>query len=560
MILRLFLFAIVSAMLIPTSRAQSTMVVLDARIWTGNPDKPWAEALIVSGDRLVFVGSDDEVRARVDLKLDDLVIIDARQRLLVPGFIDSHIHLEQGGSKLFSVQLRDAKSKSEFIHRIGKFVGSIPAGTWVTGGDWDHTTWGGELPERSWIDSVTSEHPIWINRLDGHMALANSAALAAAGVRSDQEDVEGGWIGRDAAGQLTGLFKDNAMSLISSSIPSKSVESRLDHIEAASAFVASHGVTSVHNVDGWASYELFHRARSEGRLHTRIYACAPLAKADELASFIASNGSGDEWIRTGCVKGYVDGSLGSQTAAFFEPFVGSSSDRGLLVESEEDLARMIRQADAERLQLAIHAIGDRANHILLNLFESMISSHGDRDRRARIEHAQHLAPEDIPRFAELGVIPSMQPYHAIDDGRWAEDLIGKERASTTYAFRSLIDTGARPTFGSDWYVAPPSPLVGIYAAVTRRTLDGANPEGWVPEQRISVEEALAAYTINAAYAAFEDDVKGSLQAGKLADFAIIDRDITRVPAEDIVDAGIDLTVVGGVIVFEKSQSTEDRTD
>ena len=533
--------------------SDSTLVVINGHIWTANPKQPWAEAIVVTGARITFVGSTDGA-----LELTSQVpgpgsqVVDAAGKFVAPGFIDSHVHFLTGGSNLMSVQLRDATTKQDFVLRLAAFAKTVPPGTWITGGDWDHTLWGGDLPERSWIDHVTPDHPVWVNRLDGHMALANTAALEAAGVSDDPAEIEGGEIVRDELGRLTGLLKDNAMGLIYRAIPDDSDDRKLDFIEAASDYVASNGVTSVHDVDGWLSIDLYKAARESGRLKTRVYGCAPISRRDQLATYIEDEGPGDEWVRTGCVKGFVDGSLGSHTAAMFEPFDDEPDDRGLLMESEESLQAKIFAADALGLHLAIHAIGDRANHILLNIFEAMIAEHGEGDRRMRIEHAQHLSRNDIPRFAELGVIPSMQPYHAIDDGRWAEDYIGADRAETTYAFRSLLDAGARPAFGSDWFVAPPTPLEGIYAAVTRRTLDEARPDGWVPSQKITVEEALRAYTIDAAYASFEEDVKGSLEVGKLADFVIIDRDLTEIDPVEIRLARVEMTVVGGEVIFERN--------
>lgn len=531
------------------SGSDSTLVVLNARIWTGNPDQPWAEALVVSGDRITFVGSNEKARALIN---DGVRIVEAEGRFVTPGFIDSHIHFLTGGANLSSVQLREADSRDEFIRRIAAFAKTVPPGTWITGGDWDHTLWGGDLPERSWIDSLTADHPVWVSRLDGHMALANTAALELAGVESGQPDIEGGEIVRNESGIPTGILKDNAMDLVYRVIPEDTPAQKLRALEAASSHVARQGVTSVIDVNGWASYDLYRQMHRDGSLKTRIYACAPLSRARELADYIAAEGAGNAWIRTGCVKGFMDGSLGSHTAAFFEPYEdtpGDPGERGFLVDSEADLERMMRQADSLGLQLAIHAIGDRAIHILLNIFERIIEDHGPRDRRLRIEHAQHIAPHDMSRFAELDVIASMQPYHAIDDGRWAEEVIGAERVKTTYAFRSLLDAGVRLAFGSDWFVAPPTPLEGIYAAVTRRTLDGEHPDGWVPEQKISVEEALRAYTADAAYASFEEDLKGSLEVGKLADFVIIDRDLTAIDPDAIREAEIEMTVVGGRVAY-----------
>jgi predicted amidohydrolase YtcJ len=261
------------------------------------------------------------------------------------------------------------------------------------------------------------------------------------------------------------------------------------------------------------------------------------------------SGRGDHWLRTGALKGFVDGSLGSHTAAMIEPYDDAPNDRGLFLNTPADLYTWTKSADAEALHLIVHAIGDLAIQTQLHIYERVIAEQGVRDRRFRIEHAQHLRAADVPRFAELGVIASMQPYHAIDDGRWAERLIGAERAKLTYACRSLLDAGARLAFGSDWFVAPPTPLEGIYAAVTRRTLDGNHPGGWIPEQRITVEEALRAYTRDAAYASFEEHDKGTLTAGRLADFVMIDRDITRIAPEEICDARVVRTVVGGREVF-----------
>ncbi|HEY5564291.1 MAG TPA: amidohydrolase [Rhodothermia bacterium] len=481
--------------------------------------------------------------------------MDAEGQFVVPGFIDAHVHFLDGGFRLSSVQLRDAATPSEFIERVGAYAESTPAGTWITGGDWDHEQWGGELPSRNWIDSVTTDHPVWVNRLDGHMALANSLALKLAGIDDDVRDVDGGTIVRDRE-TLTGVFKDNAMGLVTPHIPNPTDALEDRALEAAMTYVAEQGVTSVHDAgyDGGsigsnAGLETFRRAHLQDRLKTRIYASLPLSRHAELHDLVGSESRGDHWLRIGLLKGFVDGSLGSHTAAFLEPFTDAPDDTGLLVNTEADLYSWISAADKNGLHVMTHAIGDRAIRILLDIYERVARENGPRDRRFRMEHAQHIDPEDLDRFAELGVIASMQPYHAIDDGRWAEKVIGPDRIKTTYAFRNLLDNGARLAFGSDWYVAPPTPLEGIYAAVTRRTLDGLNDAGWVPEEKISVEEALRAYTIDAAFASFEENIKGSLEIGKLADFAMIDSDLTQVDPPDIREAKVVLTVVGGDVVF-----------
>lgn len=526
---------------------EAPQALVTGRIWTGQSERPWAEAIVIEGERILFVGDREAAAKRLR---PDATVIDAEQGIVVPGLIDAHIHLIDGGLHLTSVQLRDADTRSKFVDRIGAFAkAQRQEGAWITGGDWDHTVWGGELPDRAWIDVVTPKTPVWISRLDGHMALANSAAMRAAGVGDDVTDVAGGEIVRDANGRPTGLFKDNAMSLIERAVPPISLGDRLTAAVAAMEYLNAQGVTAVHHMGTWQDLEVFRLAHKQGLLKVRIYACTPLGQWQRLAEEVSRAGRGDEWLQIGGLKGFVDGSLGSHTAAFLAPFDDAPKDRGLLVNSTEDLESWTEGADQAGLQVAVHAIGDRAIRLQLDVFERVAKRHGARDRRFRIEHAQHIDPADIPRFGDLGVIASMQPYHAIDDGRWAERVIGARRSETTYAFRSLIDAGARLAFGSDWFVAPATPLAGIDAAVNRRTLDGKYPDGWVPAQKISVEEALRAYTSGAAFAAFREHDLGTLAAGKRADLVVLDRDIAR--GDAIADAAVNVTMVGGRIVYQR---------
>ncbi|MEO5904231.1 MAG: amidohydrolase [Gemmatimonadaceae bacterium] len=533
-----------------THQNDITLAIVNAKVWTANPRQPWASGIAVAGDRITIVGSSAEV-TKLAAANAGARVIDAHGGLVAPGFIDSHVHFLAGGFNLSSVQLRDAATPAEFVRRIKEYAETIPPGTWITGGDWDHTLWGGELPSHEWIDSVTSTNPVWINRLDGHMALANSFAMRAANVTSSTADVAGGTIVRDASGNPTGVFKDNAQSYVDKAEPPHPAELDDRALNAAMHYVAERGVTSVVNMGTFETLAAMERAHHADKLITRIYAVTPIAEWERLRDTVAARGKGDEWLRIGGIKGFVDGSLGSHTAAMFAPFTDSPKDSGFLVETEKDLYDWTSGADKAGLQVIVHAIGDRAINTQLNIYERVENENGKRDRRFRIEHAQHLSAGDVPRFARLGIIPSMQPYHGIDDGRWAERVIGPERAKLTYAFRSLRDAGAKLAFGSDWFVAPPTPLLGIYAAVTRRTLDDKNPNGWIPEQKITVEDALRAYTINGAYASFEETIKGSLERGKLADIVLIDRDLTRIAPEAIRDARVLLTVVGGKVVFEK---------
>ena len=556
MMRRLFLIMIVATAAgawpaLADDSPESKTILITGRIWTGNPQQPWAEAAAVRGERILAVGSKADVTQQAGAAAE---VVDAGDGLVVPGLIDSHIHLVDGGLHLNSVQLRDAASREEFVRRIAEFAKNRQPGQWISGGDWDHTVWGGEMPDRQWIDAATPDTPVWISRLDGHMALANSAALRAAGVGDDVKDVDGGEIVRDAGGRPTGVFKDNAMGLIERAVPAVTLSDRLAATVAAMDFLAARGVTAVHHMGSWQDLEVFRVARQRGLLKTRIYACTPLDGWRRLADEVERAGRGDEWLQIGGLKGYVDGSLGSHTAAFLAPFDDAPSDRGLLVNTAEDLEEWTAAADAAGLQVMVHAIGDRAIQLQLDVFERVAAKNGPRDRRFRIEHAQHIASEDIARFGKLGVIASMQPYHCIDDGRWAERVIGARRSETTYAFRALLDAHATLAFGSDWFVAPPTPLEGVYAAVTRRTLDGAHPEGWTPAQKISVEESLRAYTRGAADAAFQEKSLGSLEPGKLADLVVIEQDLFDLPAEEIGAAKISLTMVGGRVVYRREST------
>lgn len=528
-----------------------TLALVGGRVWTGDPVRPWAEAVAASGDRIVAVGTSEEVRGRIGPETE---VVELDGRLVTPGFHDAHVHFLNGGFGLLGLDLRDAETPEELARRIGEHARSLPAGRWITGGAWDHERWpGSPLPRREWVDSVTPENPVFVTRTDTHMALANSLALRIAGVTRETPEPSGGVIVRDpATGEPTGVLKDAAMPLVLAKIPPPGPEERDAALRAALDHAAGQGVTAVHDVGTWRDYEVYRRFRHRDALTVRIYFVAPIAERARLAGEISRAARGDAWLRLGAVKAFLDGSLGSATALFAEPYADDPSNRGQLVTSLETLRRWIFEADDAGLQVAIHAIGDEANRLALDLYQELIQTRGARDRRPRIEHAQHLRPQDVARFGPLGVPASMQPYHAIDDGRWAERRIGPDRVRTTYAFRSLLDAGARIAFGSDWNVAPLSPIEGIYAAVTRRTLDGRHPGGWVPEQRITVEEALRAYTVGAAYAAFRDDELGTIAPGRLADLVVLDRDLFEIDPAEIRDVRVDLTVAGGRVVYERA--------
>lgn len=526
----------------------ATMVIFNSKIWTGTSDDDFAEAVAIKDDKILAVGTNKEIQKYIKKSTS---VIDGGGKLVCPGFTDSHLHFLDGGQRLASVQLRDAKTPEEFKQRIADYVKTIKPGTWIIGGDWDHTNWGGELPQKDWIDDITPENPVWISRLDGHMALANSVALKTANIDDTVKEIEGGTFVRDEAGQLTGIIKDNSMSVIENIIPEFDDEMKMRHLNAAMDYVLSCGVTSVHHMGNWDEVRIFEKAKDEKALKVRISAAVPISTYEKLKQRKETKGWGDEWVRLGGLKGFMDGSLGSHTALMRDGFTDKPQDFGLMVTSEQDMYEMVKAGDEFGAQAIVHAIGDSANNIMLNIYEKVAQENGERDRRFRIEHAQHLLPEDVSRFGKLGVIASMQPYHCIDDGRWAEPLIGKKRMQTTHAYRGLLDENATLVFGSDWFVAPPTPLEGIFAAVTRATLDGKNPEGWVPEQKISVVEALKAYTVTPAYASFEEDKKGILEPGKLADLVMLDKNIFEIPAEEIWNTKVEKTIVAGEVMYQK---------
>ena len=531
---------------------RADIIIMGGMVWTGlSRGAAQQGAVAIAGGKVLAIGTDTELARYVGPNTER---IDAHGGLVMPGFTDGHTHFVDGGFQLASVDLRTAASPPEFVRRIKEYAGTLKPGEWITGGDWDHTLWPGQpLPRHEWIDSVTPANPVFLSRVDGHEALANALALRAAGITGDTPTPPGGEILRDAkTGQPTGIFKDRALDLIGRAVPEPSPAQRDSALARAVAFAASLGVTATaHMSASWADLASYRRLERAGRLTIRAALYLPLESWRAVADTVARSGTGDRWVKIGGLKGFMDGSAGSRTAYFFEPYSDSAGYYGLLQHPEADMRRWIGAADSAGLQVAVHAIGDRANATLLSIFDSLTRAHGPRDRRFRIEHAQHLRPEDIPVFGRVGVIASMQPYHAIDDGRWVEQRIGPVRIRTTYAFRSLLDSGARLAFGSDWTVAPLNPLLGVYAAVTRRTLDGKHPSGWVPEQKISVGEALRAYTVGNAYATFDEASRGNLAPGHEADLVVLDRDLFTTPPDSLDQARVRYTIVGGRVVFRR---------
>ncbi|HWW00268.1 MAG TPA: amidohydrolase [Candidatus Acidoferrum sp.] len=528
------------------------LVILNASIHTVDDSRPTAEAVAILGNRIVALGATSEIKPLAGPKTR---VIEAQQRTVFPGFNDAHVHFLTGGFSLANVDLRDAKSPEELARRLSEYARKLPKGRWILGGDWDHEKWSGApLPTRQMIDSATPDHPVFVNRLDGHMALANSLALKLAGITKETKDPPGGLIVREPnTGDPTGVLKDAAQDLVERAIPPKSFDEKHIAARAATDDAARLGVTSLTDMSAGDDVGLYQYMLDRGELKTRIYAIRSIVSGEVLAKTGVRAAFGSDMLRIGGLKGFADGSLGSSTALFFEPYSDTPNTRGLLFDQmlpEGIMLQRVEAADQLGLQIMIHAIGDEANLRILDIYQQAAAKNGTRDRRFRIEHAQHLRSSEIPRFANQKIVASMQPYHAADDGRWCEKRLGPERSKGAYVFRSLLDTGAVLAFGSDWTVAPLNPLTGIKAAVTRQTLDGKHTNGWLPEQKITLDEAVRAYTVGSAYAEFADQVKGTITPGKLADLVMLDRDIYKMDPARIDQAKVLLTVMDGRIVHE----------
>jgi len=540
------------------------LILLHGKVWTGESAPGSSatrivEAVAIANGRILAVGSDEEIRAYAS---PNTTVIDLKGRLAVPGLSDSHAHFIQGGFQLLSVDLKDSRSEEEFVRRIAEKARTLPPGRWMQGGDWDEEAWPSEkLPTRWLIDPVTPRTPVFISRYDGHAVLANSLALELAGITKETPDPPGGVIVRDPkSGEPTGVLKDEAQDLVAKVIPRPSQAEMEEALRAALKEAARVGLTSIHDItvgpEAWngnftGEIELLRRAELEGWLTCRIYAITPIANWKNLEQAGISHDMGSDFLEMGAVKAFADGSLGSRTAWMFKPYDDDPSNSGLpmpIMAPPAKLEEIARQADKAGIQICTHAIGDRAVSSLLDIYERIGGEH-PAAHRFRVEHAQHVRPEDFARFGKLGIVASMQPYHAVDDGRWAEKRIGHERARSSYAWKSMLGAGAKLAFGSDWPVAPLDPLLGIYAAVTRATLDGKNPGGWFPEQRLTVEEALRAYTLGAAYAAFQEKEKGTISPGKLADVVVLSDDLFQIPPERIKDVRVEVTIVGGKVVY-----------
>lgn len=531
--------------------AQNKKAFVNGKIYTVNDKQPLAEAVVIENNKIIFVGSNLDAEKYIDASTEK---IDLNGKLMLPGFIDNHVHFLSGGFYLNGIDLRPAKSTSEF-KQILKAYASAHQGKWITGGNWDHEAWEvNDLPTKEMVDEFTTNTPILIDRFDGHMALANSYTLKLAGITKDTESPEGGLIVKDKiTGEPTGILKDNAIYLVGKFIPTSSEDEYYHALLTALDHAKKLGVTSVQDITYSSDLKAYRRAEKESKLTCRIFTRMPVDSYQKLINDGVKIPYGSDKLKMGSLKAFADGSLGSSTAWFFERYDQDTLTTGLAMDIVTNgcLEIWAMDADKNHLQISTHAIGDKANSYMLNVYENIKNANPSWDRRFRIEHAQHVRFEDVKRFAKIGVIASVQPYHLIDDGVWAEKRIGKKRINEAYPLKDFLANGVKMCFGTDWTVAPLNPLLGLYAAVTRRTLDEKNPNGWIPEQKISLEDAVKCYTINCAYASFEEDIKGSIETGKLADLIVLSEDIFSMDPIKIKDVIVEMTVFDGEIIFKK---------
>lgn len=519
---------------------------LNARVWTGAGPATRSDAIGVKGGHIAAIGA-DAVRARTGKRTR---VIDLQGAFVTPGFIDPHVHFVKAATMLSQPSLRDAADPKEFVARIAAAARALPKGAWLEGGNWDQDRWGGEMPHRKWIDAVTPDTPVAVIRYDLHMLFLNSLALKLAGIDRNTVSPPGGVIEKDASGEPTGIVKDAAKDLVLRAIGEQTPE-QIDAVTRQGIDLAlSKGVTQVHPTElETISFDSTRRLHAKGETGLRFRHYLPLKDWEAQAALIAKEGRGDDWVQWGGCKVVFDGSLGSRTARFYEPYLDEPGTRGIVVTDPKDLLNWITGADKAGIQVTAHAIGDEANDIVLDTFAAVAKANGPRDRRFRVEHVQHMKPAAISRFKAQDVIASVQPYHAIDDGRWAVRRIGEERLKTSFAFGSLVRSGAHVCMGSDWPVAPIDPLTGLEAAVDRETIDGKNPNGWFPEQRITLAQAMRCYTREAAYAGFNDRKMGLIAPGFLADFVVWDQDLFAIDSHLLTKAKVLRTIVGGVQRF-----------
>ena len=555
-------------------RQKVGLLLFNGKVFTADARGTIAEAVAVEGERIVAVGTTRDLRARYAPVRE----IDLAGRLVTPGFNDAHIHFAGGGLSLLRVNLNGSKSLEEAKRRVAGRAAEVKPGVWITGRGWDHTLWGGQWPTKADLDSVAPRNPVFVQRVDGHVSWANSLALQQAGITRETQAPSGGEILRDANGEPTGILKETAAALVGRVVPTPDAAETLQGIERALAEARRYGITSIQDNSGYETTKIYRELLQQGRLTVRVAEWQNFedsveklnAQRAEFATF-----KDDPFrIRLTALKGYVDGTLGSRTAAMLAPFADDPHNSGIPRRPPEELTRMIVERDKAGFQIALHAIGDRANRMALDGFERAWKENGEhRDQyraagyygarddiadeshrlRHRIEHSQVVAPADFRRFHDLGVIASMQPAHAISDKRWAQDRLGEYRVLGAYSWHTMRSFGVRVPFGTDWPVEPINPYLGLYAAVTRQSTEGDPPGGWWPQERLTIADAIRCYTAESAYASFDEDAKGRIAPGMLADMVVHTRDLLTVKPEEILQTDAAVTIFNGKVVYERDK-------
>jgi len=545
------------------AKPKADAIYLHANVYTGVPAAAQfssvvrGEAFAVQGERIQAVGKNADIEK---LKGPQTQVIDLNGHFVMPGFNDAHLHLADAGLNKLNVDLTGVKTLDEFRERLVARVHMAKAGEWILGGGWDETTWPVKtLPSRWDLDDVSDGHPVYLDRVDGHLAVANTRALQLANITIASHDPEGGLIDRDANGQPNGILRETAKQAIYAVIPHSTHEKKRRGIEVALADLAEHGVTSAQDYSpDWENFQIYEELEKEGKLTARISEWLPFDLAvEDLKKRRDSHPQSDLMLHTGLLKAFMDGSLGGHTAAMLEPYSDDPKTSGLPQYEAEKLNLMAKERVLAGFQLGFHAIGDKGVQLALDAFgqaekaardQKTKAPNGGTDFRLRIEHAQVTTPAQIARFKELKVIASMQPSHVLTDMHWVQDRLGPKRSATSYAWAALLNKGVTLAFGTDYPVEPVTPFRGLYAAVTRKSEDGK--QEFFPEQKLTMDEAIAAYTSGSSFAEFEEKEKGRLTAGMLADFVVLDRDITGTPAEKLLATKVLRTVVGGKTVYE----------
>lgn len=533
-------------------RASQTIYYVHGRIYTNDPTEPWAEAMAVADGKISCIGRLDHVLLDCGGSQEGAETVQLRDRFVMPGFNDAHVHLGSAAADALAVPLTGVPSVEEMQKRLADAVAHHKEGEWITGGGWDQNLWADKrFPNRQQLDAVAPKNPVILTQVTGHVAVANSLALKSAEIDKTTPNPPGGEIERDALGEPTGMLKEGAaISMVTVRIPDPAPEVRRKGIELILENVAKNGVTSVQDFSDWEDFQVYHQLKEEGKLTVRITEWLPFTlPLDDLQNMRAQGGTKDPWLKTGALKAFTDGAMSSRTAALLEPYSDDPSTAGILTNDPEKLRVMAIQRDKAGFQLAFHAIGDRANRIALDVFEAVAKANGPRDRRDRIEHAQVVAPMDFMRFAQLNVIASMQPSHQTTDMRWADDRLGPERIKGAYAWATMLKIGGHLAFGTDYPVEPISPFRGLYACVTRERPEGGPKNGWEPQEKISLADCIRAYTSGSAYAQFAEGKKGELKQGEYADFIILSDDLTKIPPAQYTKTSVLRTVVGGRTVY-----------